>query len=147
MNADMLLNNLLEEFLLECVGNRLEEVSEVPRMLEDISYLENKDSDIARITECEILDVEDYSIQDFSVEGDRIKISYEISYILQAFANSEFIWRIQGTANCIFSIPGVEAYDWSIFQRIGGNVEQLLAHKDLLHFENISYSFMECDTI
>lgn len=147
MDTDMLLNTVLDTFLLECVGDRVEEPSEVPRMLKDIAYLDNKDELISKITECEILDVDDYEIKNYSVVTDNIKIEYEMSFILQVYADADAFWRIQGTAQCVFSIPGPEAYDWSIFQNDNMNKQQLLAHKDLLNFESFTYDFIECDTI
>lgn len=147
MNTDMLLNTVLDEFLLECVGNKVEDPSEVSRMLKDISYLDNKDELLSQITDCEILDVADYEIQNYSADADNIKIEYEMCFILQAFANDNAVWRIQGAAQCIFSIPGPEAYDWSIFQNTSMNAQQLLEYKDLLNFESFTYDDIECDTL
>ncbi len=78
------------------------------------------------------------------MDTDNIRIEYEMSFILQVFADANAFWRIQGTAQCVFSIPGPEAYDWSIFRNM--NKQQMLAHKNLLNFESLTYDFMECDT-
>lgn len=42
MDLDNLLNNTLEGFLLEYVGDKIEDVSELPKMLKDITYLEKR---------------------------------------------------------------------------------------------------------
>ncbi len=42
VDLDNLLNNTLSEFFLECVGNKIEEVSELPEMMKDIGYLESR---------------------------------------------------------------------------------------------------------
>ncbi len=38
MNLDHLLYDTLEEFLLKCVSGKIEEVSELPKMVKDIVY-------------------------------------------------------------------------------------------------------------
>ncbi len=62
MYLEDLVEETLEEFLLECVGDKVEEVLQLPAMLEGIEYLEDKDELIAETDECEILDVGDYSL-------------------------------------------------------------------------------------
>lgn len=42
VDLDNLLNNTLSEFFLECVGNKIEEVSELSEMMKDIGYLESR---------------------------------------------------------------------------------------------------------
>ena len=43
MDIEELLNDTLEEYLMEVVGDKVEDVAELPNMLKDISYLDNKE--------------------------------------------------------------------------------------------------------
>lgn len=44
MHLEDLVEETLEEFLLECVCDKVEEVSQLPAILEDIKYLLDKDA-------------------------------------------------------------------------------------------------------
>lgn len=94
MDLDNLLNNTLEEFLLQCIIDKIEDVSELPKMLKDIDYLDGKDEYLAKTTRCEVLDFEDPFIENcFELENE-IYIQYEFEFILQTFIDSKFIWRV-----------------------------------------------------
>lgn len=64
MDLEELLNDTLEEFLLECVSDKIEEVSELPKMLKDINYLDNKQELTAKTTKCEVLGIDDAFVDD-----------------------------------------------------------------------------------
>lgn len=143
-----LVEETLDEFLLECVGDKVEEVSQLPAMLEGIEYLENKDELIAETDGCEILDVGDYSALHCYKENGKKYIMYSLDYILQTFINSEFIWRIQGTIKAQLSIPDTNSVDWLEFDNGDKNFEELYEkYKHLVHFDRIDYVFIEADTI
>lgn len=143
-----LLNNTLEEFLLECVGDKIEEVLELPKMLKDINYLDNKQEIINKTTKCEILDVEDSFIEKYFLAENEIHIQYKLDFIMQTFIDSEYVWRVQGSAQAELSIPDTSVADWSVFDTQNNDFwEQYRKHKESVHFQNISYTQMECDTI
>lgn len=148
MDLDNLLNNTLKEFLLECVGDKIEDVSELPNMLNDIGYLDRKDEYIAETTRCEILDIDDAFVENFYVSENEIHIQYEIAFILQTFIHSEYIWRVQGCAKLEFSIPDTNSVDWLVFDTQNNNFfEQYNKMKELVHFKNVVYKEIECDTL
>lgn len=148
MDLDNLINYTLEEFLLECVGDKIEDVSELPQMLKDIGYLDSKEDYIAKTTRCEILDVEDAFVENYFVLGNEIHIQYQVAFILQTFINSEFIWRVQGCAQLELSIPDTNSVDWSVFDTQKNKFfEQYKKYKELVHFKNVVYKEMECDTL
>ena len=148
MDLDDLLNNTLEEFFLECVGDKIEEVSELPKMLEDIYYLDNKQEFISKTTNCEILGIEDSCVESYCVKENEIHIQYELEFILQTFIDSEFIWRVQGCAQVELSIPETSLVDWSVFDMEDDDFfEQYEKYKEFVRFQNIVYSQIECDTL
>ena len=150
MDLDQLLNDTLDEFLLECVGKKIEEISELPKMLKDIGYLDDKQELLDKTTECEILDIVDYSIENYSLSENEIHIRYSLDFIMQTFIDSEYIWRVQGFAQLEFSIPDTSKVDWSVFElQDDNNVfwEQYEKHKEFVRFQNIIYEEIECDTL
>lgn len=147
MDLDNLLNNTLEEFLLECVSDKIEDVSELPKMLKDIAYLDSKQELIDKITKCEILDVEDSFVENYFLSGNEMHIRYNIVFILQTFIDSEFIWRVQGCARAELSIPDTDLADWSVFDTQNNFFEQYEKHKEQVRFQNVVYTETECDTL
>lgn len=147
MDLDNLLNNTLEEFLLECVSDKIEDVSELPKMLKDIAYLDSKQELIDKITKSEILDVEDSSVENYFLSGNEIHIRYNMVFILQTFIDSEFIWRVQGCAHAELSIPDTDLADWSVFDTQNNFFEQYEKLKGLVRFQNVVYTETECDTL
>lgn len=148
MDWDNLLNDTLEDFLYECVSDKIETVSELPEMLKEIGYLENKQELMDKITWCEVLDAENTSAEDGSVSENRIYFHYELDFILQTFIDSQFLWRVQGCAQFELSIPDSSRVDWTVFDAPNSNFsEQYEKHKELVIFHNIVYTEIECDTI
>lgn len=146
MNVENLLNKTLEEFLMECVSKKIEEVSELPKMLQNIGYLDRKDEFIAKTTACEILDIDDAFIESYLVSGNEIHINYQIAYIMQTLVGSEAIWRVQGSASAELSIP--DSADWSVFETQPDKFfENFEKFKELVRFRNVVYSDIECDTL
>lgn len=148
MDLNNLLNSTLEEFLLECVSNKIEDVSELPKMLKDIGYLDSKQEFIAKTTKCEILDVNDAFVENYFVSGNEIHIQYKLAFILQTFVDSEFIWRVQGCAQSKLSIPDTSLVDWSVFDTQNNKFfEYYKKYKESVHFQDTVYEEIECDTL
>lgn len=148
MDLDNLLNNTLEEFLMECVSDKIEDVSELPKMLEDIHYLDSKQEFIDKTTKCEILGVENAFVEDYFLEENEIHIQYELEFILQTFVESEFIWRVQGCVQAELSIPDTSLVDWSVFDTENNDFfEQYRKYKESVRFQNIVYRQIESDTL
>ena len=146
MDLNDLLNNTLKEFLLECVSDKIEDVSELPKMLKDIGYIDDKQTLTAKTTRCEILDIDDAFVKNYFVSGNKIHIQYELAFILQTFVDSDFIWRVQGCAQSELSIPDADSADWSVFAA-QNFFEHYENYRKLVQFQNIVYTEVECDTL
>ena len=145
MNIQELFENSfesIEEFLLNCVGDKIENVSEIPKMLGNISYLDNKDNLISQTTKCEILDTEDYHILKYSINNGFINVIFNMSFIIQTFVNYEYIWRIQCMAEAEIIIKNNTIIDFNEF-----NPDDYRKYKDLIEINNIKYYDAECDTL
>ena len=148
VDRDELLCDTLEEFLLECTGDKVEEVSELPKMLADIFYLSDKEELLEQTTRCEILDIDDGFVTHDEVVGDEIHIHYSLDFILQTSIGPEPVWRVQGSARMELSIPDITVTDWSVFDSPDEDFFDLYEeHKKLVRFHSIEYSQVECDTL
>ena len=134
----------IEDFLLDCVCKKIEAVSELPKMVEKIGYLDDKDSILSRTDECEILDTDSYGMKSHTFGNGKINIKFEVSFILQTFIESEYIWRVQSTARLDIEIPDDSAYNWDDFNPNKINFQK---YKDLVAIKNIEYFQTECDTL
>lgn len=148
MYLEDLVDETLEEFLLECVGNKVEEVSQLPAMLDGIEYLADKDELIAETVMCEMLDVGDSMAEHCYEENGKLYIFYSLDFILQTFSESDFIWRIQGTIKAQLSMPDTNSANWAEFEDSDKSFEELYEeYRPLVHFDRIDYAFIEADII
>lgn len=146
MDIEELLNDTLEEYLMEVVGDKVEDVAELPNMLKDISYLDNKEELIAKTDYCEILEPGDAEVEDCEEDGGDIHLTYVFDYIMQTFIKDDFIWRIQGTIRAELTITDADSVDWSEFE--DGDFDALYdKFKELVRFDKVKYDFIECDTL
>ncbi len=148
MCLEDLVEETIEEFLLECVGNKVEEVSQLPAMLDGIEYLMDKEQLIAETDACEMLEVGDSDVLHCYEEDGKLHVIYTLDYILQTFVDSEFIWRIQGTIKAELSMPDTNTVDWTEFADEDKSFEELYdKYKDLVNFDRIDYLFVEAGII
>jgi len=136
---------IIEDFILEAACAKIEEPAELGKMIGDISYLNNKDEILEKVTECEVLECEDYDIIDLEHNENTI-MTFMLEYILQAFAEDETVCRVTGSCRCRISIPGENEYDWS-FAEEAEDRDDLLKHKDIVKFLSIEYSDVEADAV
>lgn len=145
MNIQEMLENSfesVEEFILNCIGDKIENISEIPKILSDINYLDNKNKLISQITECEILDISEYHISKYNIHCGFIKINFNMSFIMQTFINSEYIWRIQSVAKAEIDIENNLSTDFRNF-----NPDNYKEYAGLIKIKNIKYYDTECDTL
>lgn len=112
MNRNELVELLAEEMLFEVVASKIEEVDQIPRMLERIGYLDNEEEAISLINHCEI-DLDSLEIIQFTVENGKIIIEFEIPLFgVSAFHNSQGILKVTASATGKCSIPDIDVFDW-----------------------------------
>lgn len=146
MDIEELLNDTLEEYLMEFVGDKVEDVAELPSMLKDIGYLDNKEELIAKTDYCEILEPGDAEVEDCEEDDGDIHLTYVFDYIMQTFIDDDFIWRIQGTIRAELTIADADSVDWSEFE--DGDFDELYdKFKEHARFDKVQYDFIECDTL
>ena len=129
----------IENFLLNCVGDKIENVSEIPEMLWDITYLNNKDGLISQTTKCEILDTTEYHISKYDVNCGFIRVKFNMTFIMQTFINSEYIWRIQCMAETEITIKNDLTIDFEEF-----DPDNYKEYTELIKINNIKYYVFKC---
>ena len=120
----------LNDELLDIVCEKIEQVSELPEMLKNIGYLDNKETLIEQTTACEILDISDSVITDQRVSENKVLIDCEIDFILQTFIDHKIVWRVQAAAKVRLSAPEDEIFD-----------------PGLVDIQSIEYIDVECDDL
>ena len=120
----------LNDELLDIVCEKIEQVSELPEMLKNIGYLDNKETLIEQTTACEILDISDSVITDQRVSENKVLIDCEIDFILQTFIDHKIVWRVQAAAKVRLSAPEDENYD-----------------PEFVDVQSLEYIDVECDTL
>ena len=90
------------DFLWEVVGNKTEEVDNLPNLLKDINYLDDKEVYLSKITRCEIFNCDEFNIN-----------------------------RITATTIAQVKIPGVNDYDWTLIENAVSK-QDLLKYKDIV---------------
>lgn len=147
MSRKELLENLSTTLLWEVISAKVEEVNQLPVMLKGIAYIEDKDEIISKITRCEVLDSEPFDVKDFSVDGNRIKIHFEMSFVLTAWENKEERWRITSTAAGTCFVPDIEIFHWEDIKFEDMNRMELLERKNLVEISELKYVETECDDV
>lgn len=133
---------LAEDFLLNYMGDKIEEVSELPKMINNIGYIDNKEELLLQTTECEILDIGEYRIKKYDICGEEINVQFDMSFIIQSFVNTKFIWRIQGTVDSDIMIKNDMSYCFENF-----DPDNYKEYSDLISVKKLKYYDMECDTL
>jgi len=137
---------LIEDFILEVACAKVEEPDELRKMIGDISYPDDKDEVLEKVTGCEVVDCEDYDIIDLEHNDETTIMTFMLEYVLQVFTGDEIVWRVTGSCRFRISIPGENEYDWS-FAEDAEDRDDLLKHKDIVRFISTEYSDIEADAV
>ncbi|MCM1468163.1 MAG: hypothetical protein NC086_08445 [Alistipes sp.] len=145
MNRQELLNKLSGTLLLEVISAKVEEVGELPAMLKEIGYIDNKDGIMSEITRCEILDLEPLTITKCLADEGRISISFSLPFILTAWKDKEEIWRITSTAAGSCLVPDIGTINWEEVPFDDMDRIALLSESELVELSELRYTGTECD--
>ncbi len=130
---------ILEYFLMNLLGEIIRKPTELTKMLANTS-IENKELLIGKIDECELLDPGNTHIINYCIIGDKIKIKYSDTYILQTFINNKCIWRIQGTAITEILVQNDIQTNNILF-------DDYKKYLNYVSIEDLSYSNINCNVL
>lgn len=147
MNREQLEEVLSETLLWEVISENVENVNQLPIMLQDINYLENKNSVIAIIDECEVLISDSFDIIKSETHGENILISFEMPFVMSAWSTTKQHLRITATATGKCMIPSIEIYDWDSIDFESMRKEELLENQNLVDILELNYAWVECDDV
>ena len=139
-----LVEEVLYDFLWEVVGDKTEDVDNLPNLLKDINYLDDKEVYLSKITRCEIFNCDEFNINKITDEGSSIVVECEMPYIMSARIEKEAVWSITATTKAQVKIPGVNDYDWTLIENAVSK-QDLLKYKDIVTFKDIQFDWVECD--
>lgn len=147
METQELLDELSETFLWEIVSAYIEQPRFLPDMLRNVGYIENKDEITQKVDDMEIMDSEEPEIFDSNTENGRISFGFEMPFVLNVRCEKEPLLRITATAVGQCSIPDESDFDWNAFDWEDMDKPELLSHKDLAEFSEMSFEDVECDDL
>lgn len=147
MERKNLVEILSSTLLWETISANVEKLNQLPIMMKNIGYLGNEESIISRVTRCEILDSEFYNVLNFYVDGDKIRVEFDMPYILSAWADKEQLLRVSSVATGTCFIPDMCTYSWDICKFSKMNKNELLQYQSLVEIEELKYIETECDDV
>jgi hypothetical protein len=146
MDNEQLIELLSETLLIEVIAAKVEEVDQLPIMLQNIGYIEELENVLSKITFCEAFE-SDLDIIHFTQEGKSILITYKLTFLLSAWHQKQQLLRITASATGTCQIPGIESYDWESVDFGGMNKKELLANRGLMSILELNYSDVEADEV
>lgn len=146
MDNEQLIELLSETLLFEVIAAKVEEVDQLPVMLQNIGYIEELENVLSKITFCEAFE-SDLDIIHFNQEGESILITYQLTFLLSAWHHNQQLLRITASATGTCQIPGIESYDWKSVDFEGMNKKELLANRGLVNIVELDYSDVEADGV
>jgi len=129
----------LSDLLCNIAGEYVENISELPKMLEHIGYIDNIEDVISQVKNCEIMFPDNWKINDYQIVSNEAKINFEMDFILNAFADS-FVLRIQGWLKTDITLSDgkddIQNFDPDDYKR----------YSEYVRIDNIDYCDIEVDT-
>lgn len=148
MNTERLLNDVLAYYFMEYGADTVKDIAELPKMLKDINDHEIKKGCIGKVTACELLDLNNSVVEEYTVSGGEIHIRFGFTYAIQALDFSSAMLAVQGSARLEFSIPDTGAFDWSAFEKSGWTFkESYKQFKSMLKLKNAEYTDVVCEKL
>lgn len=147
MDREQLVEILSTTLLQEVVSANIEKVNQLPAMLQDIGYIEDKVNVILQITESDVFDSEPLDIINFTQHGESLLITFEMPFILSAWTGKEQLLRITATATGKCIVPDIAKYDWASIDVENMGKEELLAKNELVDILELNYTDVECDDV
>ena len=128
--------------LWEVVSSKVEELSELPRIINAANDIED-DYNIDKINACEIIDSESFDVLGFSVGIEEITVKFEMPFVLVAKKGKKPIIKLQGYASGACVIPAEGSFDYSAMVFSKMNKEELLKNKNIVNITSLEYLSVE----
>ena len=140
-----LLDRLSQTLLCESICEDIEKIDQLPIMLKQIDYVEDKSDVIKSAVECEIFHADSLRIICSQEDRNQIYIFFEMPFILSVWSEESSLLRIQAIAKGRCSIPNIEQYHWENIDFDFMNKKEILQYKKLVNMIKLYYSDIECD--
>lgn len=148
MNAQNLLERISETLLWEVVSSCVEQCEQLPVMLNDIDYLEDKSGIIAKAVRCEITESDSFDTFDCTDYVDSLYVSFEMPFVLSVrSAESKPLVKVTATATGQCFMHDCQSPFWQNTDFDDMNKQELLSYKHLVNVTELRYSNVECDDL
>lgn len=136
-------DEIVETVLWENVSNYVEQVNELGKMLENISYIDK--SIYGSITRCEVLDSEELCVLDTEATNGKIEVTFEMPFVLTCWKEKEQLLRITACIKGICVIPDESSFDYSAVDFSGMNRQELLEYGKIVELQGVEYFDVEVE--
>lgn len=138
---------MAENLLWTLVSSKVEELSEVRKMLQGIGYVDDIVEVLAEMDSSEIFQTDFFTIVDSSCCDSELRVSFEMPYILNTYDREEYILRVTGlvTGECIVS--NHQKFDWQSLDFSKMTKQEQLNYRSFVTIQNLVYSDCECDDL
>ena len=147
MEREEFVNVLAESLIWEVIGAYVEQCDQLPIMLQEINYLEDKDGFIHRANHCAITVADEFNVMRYSVDKDKILIEFDFPFFMSVFSDENALISITACAEGSCKVADINAFDWSQMDFEDMDKQELLSYKDLVESIELHYVQVECDDV
>lgn len=137
------IDEIAETVLWENVSNYVEQVSELDKILANISYIDKNISGV--ITRGEVLDSEELCILNTLETNGKVEVTVEMPFILTCWKEKEQLLRITACIKGICVIPDERNFDYGVANFWGMNRRELLEYGKMIEFKEVEYFDVEVE--
>lgn len=144
---EQLVKKLATTLLWDLISLKVEEKNQIPIMLKEVYYLEEKDNLMTQIKKCEVIDSEPLEIIDFIIDGEKILVEFEMPFILSAWSEKKQLLRITATLIGKCTLSGNTLFNWNNIDIESLGKYDWLENQKLVKILEINYTDVECEDI
>lgn len=130
--------------LWEKVGQQVEQLEQLPIMVREVGYIEQLDEMVEQINECEILDTDSFDVLEIEESEDKLSVTFEMPFVLSAWADKKQLLSIHGMAEGKCSIPQKELVDLDYMKLEDMHKAELLKLGECVEVNELKYAWIEC---
>lgn len=143
----ILIEEVSETLLWENASHLVETIQEIQKMVAEIGYINDLNQLLVSINRVEILESEDFIVSHIQKIDASVYLDFDMPFILTASIDDKQILRITANAHGSCMLLNIENNIWGNTAWTTMGKAELLSHKQLIKFTELSYSDCECDDV
>lgn len=144
---EQLVKKLATTLLWDVISLKVEQKNQIPIMLKEVYYLEEKDNLMTQIKKCEVIDSDPLEIIDFIIDGEKILVEFEMQFILSVWSEKKQLLRITAISIGKCTLPGNTLCNWENIDIESLGKDGWIENQNLVKVLEINYTDVECEYI